>query len=193
MELSTADLYNTLFNAAMNGDSDCGKLVSFCYFSGEPVTGFAEGRPLFIRTPESKFNFANFMRTNLYSALSVLKIGLDILTEKEHVSVDKILGHGGFFKTEDVGQSVLAAAMNTNISVMETAGEGGAWGIALLASYCVNKADNEELSSFLNTKVFNNCKETTMAPDPSDVEGFNTYIENYKKCYKAEQAAIESI
>lgn len=193
IELSTPKLYDTLFNAAMNGDADCGKLSSFCYFSGEPVTGFDEGRPLFIRTPESKFNLANFMRSNLYSALSVLKIGLDILTEKEQVSVDKILGHGGFFKTENVGQSVLAAAMNTDISVMETAGEGGAWGIALLASYRVNKEENESLSDFLNNKVFNNCKETTMAPDPADVEGFNAYIENYKKCYKVEQAAIESI
>lgn len=192
-EISTGKLYDTLFEAALGGDADCGKLLSFCYFSGEPVTGFSEGRPLFIRTPESSFTFANFMRTNLYSALSVLKVGLDILFDKENVTVDKILGHGGFFKAKDAGQSVLAAAMNADISVMETAGEGGAWGIALLASYLVNKASGETLSEFLNDKVFNNCEEYTMAPDPVDVKGFDEFIERYKKCYPVEQAAIDNI
>lgn len=193
MEISTGKLFDTLFEAALDGDPDCGKLLSFCYFSGEPVTGFSEGRPLFIRTPESNFTFANFMRTHLYSALGVLKVGLDILFDKEKITVDKILGHGGFFKAKDAGQSVLAAAMNADISVMETAGEGGAWGIALLASYLVNKAEGETLSDFLNAKVFNNCEEYTMAPDPDDVKGFNEFIERYKNCYPVEQAAIENI
>ncbi len=193
VDISTGDLYNTLFSAAMNGDADCGKLLSYCYYSGEPVTGFEEGRPLFARTPDSSFNLANFMRTHLYSALGALKVGLDILFDKEDVKVDKILGHGGFFKTPDVGQSVLAAAMNTDISVMETAGEGGAWGIALLASYAVNKNNGESLADFLNNKVFNTCKEYTLAPDPADVEGFRTFIERYKNSRSVEQAAIDTM
>jgi sugar (pentulose or hexulose) kinase len=193
VDISTGDLYNTLFSAAMNGDADCGKLLSYCYYSGEPVTGFEEGRPLFARTPDSSFNLANFMRTHLYSALGALKVGLDILFDKEDVKVDKILGHGGFFKTPDVGQSVLAAAMNTDISVMETAGEGGAWGIALLASYAVNKDNCESLADFLNNKVFNTCKEYTLTPDPADVEGFRTFIERYKNSRSVEQAAIDTM
>lgn len=192
-EISTGKLFDTLFEAALDGDPDCGKLLSFCYFSGEPVTGFSEGRPLFIRTPESNFTFANFMRTHLYSALGVLKVGLDILFNEENITVDKILGHGGFFKAKDAGQSVLAAAMNADITVTETAGEGGAWGIALLASYLINKAEGETLSDFLNAKVFNSCEEYTMAPDPDDVKGFNEFIERYKSCYPVEQAAIENI
>lgn len=192
-EISTGKLFDTLFAAALDGDPDCGKLLSFCYFSGEPVTGFSEGRPLFIRTPESNFTFANFMRTHLYSALGVLKVGLDILFNEEKITVDKILGHGGFFKAKDAGQSVLAAAMNADITVTETAGEGGAWGIALLASYLISKSEGETLSDFLNAKVFNSCEEYTMAPDPDDVKGFNEFIERYKSCYPVEQAAIENI
>lgn len=192
-EISTGKLFDTLFEAALDGDPDCGKLLSFCYFSGEPVTGFSEGRPLFIRTPESNFTFANFMRTHLYSALGVLKVGLDILFNEEKITVDKILGHGGFFKAKDAGQSVLAAAMNADITVTETAGEGGAWGIALLASYLISKSEGETLSDFLNAKVFNSCEEYTMAPDPDDVKGFNEFIERYKSCYPVEQAAIENI
>ena len=192
-EVSTSQLYETLFRKAIEGDADCGGLLSYCYYSGEPVTGFDEGRPLFARTPESKFSLANFMRTHLYSALGVLKVGLDILFKQENVTVDKILGHGGFFKTEGVGQKIMAAAMNTPVSLMETAGEGGAWGIAVLASYLINKAEGESLESYLDSKVFAGNAGRSMDPDPADVEGFNTFIERYKKSFPVEHAAVETL
>jgi sugar (pentulose or hexulose) kinase len=138
-------LFGTLYNKALEGDADCGGLMSCCYLSGEPITGFEEGCPLFVRTPDSAFTLANFMRTNLYASLAVLKTGLDILIKEEGVKIDEIFGHGGLFKTKGVGQNILAAALNTPVSVMETAGEGGAWGMALLASYMVHKKDGETL------------------------------------------------
>ena len=152
-------LFGTLYNKALEGDKDCGGLLAYNYFSGEHVTGFDEGRPLFVRTPNSKFNLANFMRVNLYTSLGALKVGLDILLKEEDVKIDRVTGHGGLFKTKGVGQSILAAAMNTPISVMETAGEGGAWGIALLASYMVNRKDGESLDVFLNENVFKGTRE----------------------------------
>ena len=136
-------LFSTLYNKALEGDSDCGGLLSYNYFSGEHITNFEEGRPLFVRSPESKFNLANFMRVNLFTALGALKTGLDILLKQEGVKLDQILGHGGLFKTKDVGQKIMAAAMDAPVSVMETAGEGGAWGIAILASYMLNKVEND--------------------------------------------------
>lgn len=186
-------LFGTLYNKALEGDKDCGGLVAFNYFSGEPVTGFAEGRPLFVRTANSKFNLANFMRVNLYTSLGVLKVGNDILLKEEDVKVDKITGHGGLFKTKGVGQKVLAAALDSPISVMETAGEGGAWGIALLASYLVNKAEGETLDQFLDAKVFAGDTGVEVQPDPEDVAGFNTFIENYKAALPVEKAAVESV
>ena len=154
MEADMNKLFGTLYNKALEGDVDCGGLLSYCYFSGEHMTGFTEGRPLFVRSPESKFNLANFMRTNLYTCLGAMRVGLDILFKKEGVKVDRLLGHGGLFKTKGVGQQILADAVNAPVSVMETAGEGGAWGIAVLASYLVNKEENETLEDFLDTKVF---------------------------------------
>ena len=136
-------LFSVLYNKALEGDTDCGGLISYNYFSGEPVTGFDEGAPLFVRRADDKFTLANFMRTHLYSSLATLKAGLDLMFKEEDVKVDEMFGHGGLFKTKGVGQRIAAAAMNTPVSVMETAGEGGAWGIALLASYMQNK-DNEE-------------------------------------------------
>ena len=135
MKVDMNELFGTLYRKALEGDAECGGLLAYNYFSGEPVTGFAEGRPLFARTPESKFNLANFMRVNLFTALATLKVGLDIMLKEEGVQVDRIFGHGGLFKTKGVGQKIMAAAMNAPVSVMETAGEGGAWGIAVLASY----------------------------------------------------------
>lgn len=190
VEVDMNKLFGTLYNKALEGDKDCGGLLSYCYFSGEHITGFTEGRPLFVRSANAKFNLANFMRTHLYTSLGALKVGMDILTEKEGVHVDKILGHGGLFKTEGVGQSILAAAINTPVSVMKTAGEGGAWGIALLASYMKHKEEGETLDVFLESKVFAGEEGTTLAPDPEDVEGFRQFIARYKEGLAIEHAAV---
>lgn len=187
------ELFGTLYNKALEGDKDCGGLLAYNYFSGEHITGFEAGRPLFVRTPDSKFNLANFIRVNLYTSLGALKVGMDILLKGEDVKVDKIMGHGGLFKTEGVGQSILAAAMNSPVSVMKTAGEGGAWGIALLASYMANKKDGETLDAFLNDKVFAGDAGIEMAPDAADVAGFDTFIERYKAGLPIERAAVDSL
>lgn len=187
------ELFGTLYNKALEGDKDCGGLLAYNYFSGEHITGFEAGRPLFVRTPDSKFSLANFMRVNLYTSLGALKVGMDILLKGEDVKVDKIMGHGGLFKTEGVGQSILAAAMNSPVSVMKTAGEGGAWGIALLASYMANKKDGETLDVFLNEKVFAGDAGVEMAPDAADVAGFDAFIERYKAGLPIERAAVDSL
>ena len=135
VDISESKLYELLYQQGLAGDADAGGLLAFNYVSGEHITHLEEGRPLFVRTPQSKFTLANFMRTHLFSSLGALKIGMDILFEQEKVKLDQLLGHGGFFKTKEVGQRMMAAAMNVPVSVMETAGEGGAWGIALLASF----------------------------------------------------------
>ena len=192
MEADMNRLFGTLYNKALEGDVDCGGLLSYCYFSGEHMTGFTEGRPLFVRSPESKFNLANFMRTNLYTCLGAMRVGLDILFKKEGVKVDRLLGHGGLFKTKGVGQQILADAVNAPVSVMETAGEGGAWGIAVLASYLVNKEENETLEDFLDTKVFAGNQGSTLNPDPEGVEGFNMFMERYMKGLPIERAAVDS-
>ena len=193
MKVDMNDLFGTLYNKALEGDADCGGLMSYNFFAGEPVVGFDEGRPLFVRMPDSKFNLANFMRANLYASLEVLKVGMDILLKEEKVAVDEILGHGGLFKTKGVGQSILAAALDTPVSVMETAGEGGPWGMALLASYMLNKESDETLAHYLSEKVFAGNKGTSMDPDPEDVKGFETFIERYKKGIAIEKAALENL
>lgn len=193
MDVDMNKLFGTLYNKALEGDAECGGLLAYNYFSGEHITGFEEGRPMFVRTPESKFNLANFMRVNLFAALSVLKTGLDILFKQEGVQADKIYGHGGLFKTKGVGQGILAAALNTPVSVMETAGEGGAWGIALLASYMVNKKDGETLDDFLADEVFHGETGVEMQPDPKDVEGFDEYLKRYKAGLPIERAAVDSL
>ena len=184
------ELYTRLFQASLDGDADCGGLLSYNYVSGEPVTELEDGRPLFVRAANDKFSLANFMRTQLYAAIGVLKIGNDVLFKEEKVGVDRITGHGGYFKTPGVGQRFLAAALNSPISVMETAGEGGAWGIALLASYLVNKKGAQSLADFLDQQVFAGNTGTEVKPTPEDVAGFDTYIENYKKGLAIEQAAV---
>ena len=185
-------LFGTLYNKALEGDADCGGLLAYNYFSGEHITGFEEGRPLFVRTPDSNFNLANFMRVHLFTALGALKTGCDILLKKEQVKVDNITGHGGLFKTKGVGQSILAAAMNAPVSVMETAGEGGAWGIALLASYMINK-NGRTLAEFLDADVFAGEKGTQMSPDEADVAGFDKFIERYTNGLAIERAAVDSL
>ena len=186
-------LFGTLYNKALEGDKDCGGLLAYNYFSGEHVTGFDAGRPLFVRTPDAEFSLANFMRVNLYTSLGALKVGLDILMKEEDVKIDKITGHGGLFKTAGVGQKILAAAMNSPISVMKTAGEGGAWGIALLASYLVNKKDGETLDDFLNDRVFAGDTGSVMAPEADDVAGFDAFIERYKTGLPIERAAVDAL
>lgn len=187
------ELYGTLYRKALEGDADCGGLLSYGYFSGEHITGFEEGRPLFVRTPDAKFSLANFMRANLYTALGALKIGLDILFKEEKVSLDELLGHGGFFKTEGVGQRIMAAAVNVPVSVMKTAGEGGAWGIAILANYMLSKAEDESLSAYLNDHVFAGEESSRMEPDAKDVAGFEAFMEKYKAGLVIERAAVDSL
>jgi sugar (pentulose or hexulose) kinase len=191
VEVSQSRLFEVLYQKALTGDADCGGLLAFNYFSGEPITQLEGGRPLFVRTPESNFSLSNFMRVHLFSALGALKIGMDILFEQEKVKIDQLLGHGGFFKTKDVGQKVMAAAMNVPVSVMETAGEGGAWGIALLGSYMLNKAKDESLEAYLSSKVFAGEIGTTIAPVQGDVDGFKAFMERYKKGLVIERTAVD--
>lgn len=188
-----SQLFEMLYQKALTGDADGGGLLVYNYFSGEHITHLAEGRPLFVRTPESKFTLANFMRVHLFSALGALKIGLDILFEQEKVQIDQVLGHGGFFKTKGVGQKMMAAAMNVPVSVMDTAGEGGAWGIALLAAYRLNRANNELLETYLANNVFAGESGSTVAPDPADVAGFATFMERYKKGLVIEETAVAAL
>lgn len=193
VELPESRLYELLYQQALSGDADGGGLLAYNYVSGEHITHLEQGRPLFVRTPESRFTLANFMRVHLFAALGALKIGLDILFERELVQIDKILGHGGFFKTKDVGQRIMAAAIQVPVSVMETAGEGGAWGIALLAAYMLQKAPDETLEGYLADRVFAGQQETTVAPDVSDVAGFTAFMERYTRGLVIERAAIDAL
>ncbi|MCI8639608.1 MAG: FGGY-family carbohydrate kinase [Coprococcus sp.] len=192
MEVDQNQLFGTLYRKALEGDADCGGLLAYNYFSGEHITGFEEGRPLFVRTPNSHFNLANFMRVNLFASLGVLKTGMDILLKEEGVKLDEILGHGGLFKTKGVGQSILAAALDTPVSVMETAGEGGAWGIAVLASYMLNKGE-ETLDAYLADNVFAGQEGSRIEPKPEDVEGFEVFAKRYLSGLSIERAAVDSL
>ena len=186
-------LYDTFYNKALEGAPDCGGLLSYNYYSGEHTTGFEAGRPLFTKLPDSKMNLANFARAILFSSMATLKFGMNILTEKEFVRVDRLLGHGGLFKTPGVGQKLMAAVLETPVAVMSTAGEGGAWGIALLASYMKNRADGESLDSFLDSKVFGDMLGDSVAPDAEDAEGFKKYMERYRAGLAIERAAVDNL
>ncbi len=190
--ISKPELYDLLYYKALDGEPDCSGLVHFNYFSGEPITGLEEGRPLFVRKPDSNFSLANFMRAQLFSCMATLKIGMDIL-DNENVVLDTLLGHGGLFKTKGVGQRLMAGALNVPVAVMETAGEGGPWGMALLAAYMVNKSEGEKLESYLNNRVFKEVEVITVEPDPEDKAGFDAFLKNYKACLAVEQAAIEAL
>jgi sugar (pentulose or hexulose) kinase len=189
---STDDLYATLLRTALTGDAECGGLLTYGYVSGEHITGFSEGRPLFARSSDSRFTLANFMRAHLFSALCALRTGLDILMVDEGVAVDEIRGHGGLFKTADVGQRVMAAATNAPVSVLETAGEGGAWGIALLAAYLTRENRQESLPEFLKP-IFAGSMGAAVQPDPADVAGFNLFFQRYHQGLAIERAAIASL
>lgn len=186
-----AEIYDMLYNIALEADADCGGIVSFNYFSGEPVTKFNSGRPLLTRTENAVFNLKNFMRSQIYSTMAALKIGMEILDD-ENVTISKLTGHGGLFKTEYVGQKLMAGAMNTPVAVMETAGEGGAWGIAILAAYAVDNS-NLSLEDYLDEKVFSRYKSSITEPDEKDVKGFADYMMLYKKALPVERAATENI
>jgi sugar (pentulose or hexulose) kinase len=181
-----------LYAEALKGDADCNGIISFNYYSGEPVTDTAEGRPLLVRMPDSKFSLANFMRAQLYGTMATLRLGMNILFDKENVQIEKLLGHGGLFKTPVVGQKLMAGALNTPVAVMETAGEGGAWGIALLAAYMVNK-EKETLEDYLENKVFADYKASVIDPDKADVDGFNEYIKRYESAVAVEKSAIANL
>ena len=186
-------LYGTLYRKAMEGDADCGGLLAYNYFSGESITGFNEGRPLFVRRPDAKMNLANFMRTHLYTALGALKVGNDILMKEENVKADFFFGQGGFFKIRGVGDRVMAAALDTPIKLMETAGEGGPWGQAILAGYMLKKENGETLENYLNNKVFKDGKVETCDPKAEDVKGFDEFMKDYNAGLAIERAAVDSL
>ena len=188
--ITKSELFSMLFKKALEGSTDGGGIVSFNYYSGEGVTDFDEGRPLIIRQPDSRLTLADFMRTQLMSALATLKIGMDILTERENVKIDRLYGHGGFFKTPEVGQRILSAAVNAPVSVMETAGEGGPYGMALLASFMLNK-NGETLEDFLDKKVFAAAQISTLTAQEDKIEGFSAFLERYKKALSVERTAVE--
>ena len=190
MDADKSKIFPVLFNLALEGDTDCGGLLSYNYYSGEHITGLDEGRPLFLRRPDSKFTLPNFMRTHLLSALASLKIGLDILTGEEQVTIDKLYGHGGFFMTPGVGQRMLSAAVGAPASVMETAGEGGPYGMALLAAYGLWKSEGEPLEDYLD-KVFAAAKSSTLMATEADIAGFEEFVRKYVRALSVEKTAVE--
>ena len=190
-QITKPQLYDLFYEKALEGEADCGGLVSFNYYSGEPITGVSDGRPLFLRKPDSKLTLANFARVQLYSTIATLRLGMDILKNDESVQLDSLLGHGGLFKTPMVGQKILADALNTPVCVMDTAGEGGPWGMALLAQYML-KGNGQSLADYLANDVFAQAKGSTQWPNAADVAGFERFIENYKRALAAEKAAISA-
>ena len=187
------ELYGKLFRAALEGEADCGGIVSFNYLAGEHLTDTAVGRPMVVRLPDSKMTAPNFMRAQLNAAIATLRLGMQMLQDKEQVETDRLLGHGGFFKTPGVGQQILADALNVPVTTMETAGEGGPWGMALLAAYMARKEAGESLEDYLNKKVFATAKSSTLYPTLEGVAGFKAYLERYKACLKAEVAAADMV
>ena len=193
VEMDMDTLYGGLYRKALEGDKDCGGLLAYNYFSGEHITHFEEGRPLFVREQNCNFTLANFMLTHLFTSLGAIKVGNDLLLANEGVKVDVIWGHGGLFKTESVGQKVLAAALDTPVSVMKTAGEGGAWGVAVLAAYMLWKEQGEALCDYLEHKIFAGAESVTVQPDAADVEGFQAFINRYKLGLPIERAAVDTM
>ena len=191
-EPSAGGVYTKLYEKSLEGDADCGGVLVCNYMAGEGITHLDSGRPMVVRLPGAKFTLANFFRSQLYSTMSTLKLGMDILAE-EHVAIDSLTGHGGLFKTPVVGQRYMAAACNAPVTCMETAGEGGPYGMALLAAYMANKTGSETLEEYLNDRVFAGAKGSTLQPEKADVEGFNTYIAQYKALLDVERKAVEVI
>jgi len=192
-EVNKAALYDLLYAKAMEGDAGCGGLLAFNYYSGEPITGLDEGRPVVVRKPESGMTLANFMRAQLYSTVATLKLGMDILTDEERVELDRLTGHGGLFKTERVGQQIMADAVGVPVTVMKTAGEGGPWGMALLAAYMVRRADGESLEHYLSEKVFSGSAASTLSPSEEGSNGFAAFMDRYKAGLIIERAAVDAM
>lgn len=190
-QVDMGELFGKLYSNSLNGDPDCGGLLAYGYYSGENITMINEGRLAFLRTPESHFNLANFMKAHLYTSLGAVKMGLDILMEDEKVKVDRIMGHGGFFKTKGVGQRYLAAAVGAPVTVMDTASEGGAWGIALLAAYLIDKKEDEKLEDYLENRIFGELAGETITPYVEDKKGFDVFMTHYKAGLEIEKKAIE--
>lgn len=188
--MAKPELYETLYRNALNGDPDCGGTVAYNFLSGEPVAGAENGRPMYFRTPDGKFSLANLFRAEIYSTMAALKLGMDILFDKEHVAVEKITGHGGLFKTKGVAQQFLADGLGCAVSVMKTAGEGGAWGMALLAAYSVCSG-GKTLPEFLDSEVFGGMESTTLQPEEKGAAGFAKFMENYRNGLSAEYAAAK--
>lgn len=186
-------LYELFYQQALRGEPDCGGLIAYNYYSGEPITGTDAGCPLFVRTPQSSLTLENFCRTHLFATIATLKLGMDILLENEGVTLTRLLGHGGLFKTREVGQKLLAAALNVPVAVMETAGEGGPWGMAILAAYAIRKEERETLSDYLQKRVFATADGCSIDPDEGDREGFLRYIESYKAALPIEKAAADCL
>ena len=192
-DVNRSELFTKLFQKALSGEPDCGGLLSYNYFSGEGVTDLDEGRPLFVRSPSARFTLSNFMRTHLLSALATLKIGMDILTETEQVPIDRLYGHGGFFKTPEVGQRMLSAAVGVPVSVMKTAGEGGPYGMALLGAYMLWHDEGESLPDYLDNKVFADAQSSTITATQEDINGFNAFLAQYRKALPLERLATEML
>ena len=190
-QTDVGELYAKLYNKSLEGDPDCGGLLAYGYYSGENITMINEGRLAFLRTAGSKFTLANFMRVHLSTSLGAVKMGMDILTEEEKVKVDRITGHGGFFKTKGVGQRYLAAAVKAPVTVLDTASEGGAWGIAVLALYLVNRAREKTLAEYLDADIFQEMRGDTVVPTKKDIDGFAKFMERYKAGLSIEKAAID--
>jgi sugar (pentulose or hexulose) kinase len=184
-------VFETLFRAALDGAPDGGGLLAFNYLSGEPITGLDEGRPLFLRTPDSRFDLATFIRTQLYAALATLRIGMDVLTKDEDVHLDTMFAHGGLFSTKGVAQRFLAAAIDTPVTVGATAAEGGAWGIAVLAAYLTHRTTGQSLADYLTSTVFADAELDEIAPDPADVAGFDAFMQRYVRALPVQQAAVD--
>ncbi|MBE6724405.1 MAG: ATPase [Ruminococcaceae bacterium] len=193
LSISKPELYDLLLLSALEGDPDCGGLLSYNYFSGEGITDVNEGRPLFLRTPDAKFTLPNFMRTHLLSALATLKIGLDILTNTEKLRIDRLFGHGGYFKTEIAGQRMLSAAAGVPVSVMKTAESGGPYGMALLAAYMLRRDEGESLPDYLDNRVFAGAESTTLMASEEEIAGFDAFLKRYLAAFPAEKAAIETL
>jgi sugar (pentulose or hexulose) kinase len=193
VEVDLSQVFETLFTAALGGASDCGGMLAYNYLSGEPITDLEEGRPLFLRSPDSGLDLATFMRTHLFASLATLRIGMDVLQKTEGVRLDRMFAHGGLFKTEGVAQRFLAAAIDTPVSVGDVAGEGGAWGIAVLAAFAADRSPERSLADYLETTVFAGASLQTHLPDPIDVAGFDAFMQRYVAALPVERAAVDHL
>lgn len=191
--VSQDDVFAAFFGAALNGEANGGGLLAYNYLAGEPITGLVEGRPLFVRTPDSQFNLANFARTQIYGAFGTLALGMRVL-HGEGVKIDDMFAHGGVFRTAGVAQRLLAASINAPVSVGDTASEGGAWGIAVLADFVRTRISGSELNlqDYLNAQIFADAGVNTIAPDDADVAGFAEYLASYESGLAIQKAASEA-